>query len=140
MSSPAAKSSSPAAPAGRARFAERRFVRLVGNFGWPIILKQLRTDFRKNLFFVTHLISLCVVAAALLIFIGLKSSEIDVTAPQIGVGCFDHFFIVQFLVVLLIFPLFTSTAFSDEKSNLSLDLLLITTLRPSEIVWGKFLC
>ena len=110
-----------------------------GNFGWPILLKQLRTEFRKNRFFYSHFVCLAVLGGALLLIVSTKANDPEVTPTQIGHQVFSVFFLIQLLVVLVIFPAFSATAFTEERSNLSLDLLLITTLRSEEIVLGKFL-
>lgn len=111
----------------------------LGNLGWPILLKQLRTEFRKNRFFYSHFVCLAVLGGALLLTITTMASDVNITPTQVGQQIFGRFLFIQFFIVVLIFPVFSATAFTEERSNLSLDLLLITTLSPEEIVWGKFL-
>jgi ABC-type transport system involved in multi-copper enzyme maturation permease subunit len=133
-----------AAPRGeeaRVSFFRRHFptfVEWTGNFGWPILLRQLRADFRKNRFFVSQLVCLSVLGVALLIMI---SNEVDkgLTAAQVGRSLFSTFFCLEYLIILVIFPAFSATTFAEEKAGLTMDLLLTTNLRPAEIVWGKFL-
>jgi len=107
--------------------------------GWPILLKQLRVDFRRNRFFISHFASLGVLGCWLIILIASETSDPNVTPTQIGQKVFNAFVWIQVSVVFVLFPLFSATAFTDERTNRSLDLLLITALQPSEIVWGKFL-
>jgi ABC-type transport system involved in multi-copper enzyme maturation permease subunit len=114
------------------------FAEWTGNFGWPILLRQLRADFRKNRFFLSQLICLSVLGIALLIMI---SNEVDkgLTAAQVGRSLFSTFFCLEYLIILVIFPAFSATTFAEEKAGLTMDLLLTTNLRPAEVVWGKFL-
>jgi len=110
-----------------------------GNLGWPILLKQLRTEFRRSRFFVSHFASLGLLGAWMIVVVAVAAQDRNVEASQVGQQLFNQFVALQTVVILLMFPVFSSTAFTEEKANQSLDLLLITTLRPSEIVWGKFL-
>ncbi|MBN1442624.1 MAG: hypothetical protein JXA90_07945, partial [Planctomycetes bacterium] len=130
------------ATAGGAFFTRHfpTFLGWTGNLGWPILLKQLRTEFRRNRFFYSHFACLaCLGAALIFLILTLTGSQPNVTPTQVGQGIFDWFLRIQSLVVLIIFPLFSATAFTEERANLTLDLLLISRLRPAEIVWGKLL-
>jgi len=123
-------------------FVERHFptfARFSGNFGWPILLRQLRADFRKNRFFLFQFLCLCILGVTLIAMISSQADDDRKTATQIGQSLFNIFFVIQYLVILLIFPACSSTAFTEERAGLTIDLLLTSTLRPSEIVWGKFL-
>lgn len=123
-------------------FFERRFptfARFFGNFGWPIFVRQLRADFRKNRFFLFQFLCLCILGVTLIAMISSQANDDRKTATQIGQSLFNSFFVIQYLVILLVFPACSSTAFTEERVGLTIDLLLTSTLRPSEIVWGKFL-
>lgn len=115
------------------------FAGLIGNLGWPILQRQLRADFRRNRFFVAQLICLGALGLTLIAVMTVKVEDKASTAPQIGRYLFNLFFAVEYLIILVVFPAFSSTAFTDERSGGTMDLLLISTLRPAEIVWGKFL-
>jgi len=115
------------------------FAAAVASLGWPILTRQLRADFRKNRFFVSHLVSLSVLSLALIVLMTLRVGEEQLTPTVVGRSLFSMFFIVQYFIVLVIFPAFSATAFSEERANESLDLLLTTNLSPVELVWGKFL-
>src|SRR5512134_3495194 len=86
------------------------FARSVGNLGWPILLRQLRADFRKNRFFISQFACLAVLGATLLGLISFQTSEETKSATQIGQSLFDAFFGIQYLIILLIFPAFSATA------------------------------
>ncbi len=109
-----------------------------GNLGWPILLKELRADFRKNRFFMTHSICLTAIAIGILGKVWFQSQEAGVTSVQLGRELFNAFFMIQYFIVLVVFPAFTATAFTEERSRGSFDLLMTTDLRPAEIVLGKF--
>ena len=114
------------------------FAELLGNLGWPILLRQLRADFRKNRFFLSQLTCLSVLGVTLIVMIANKT-ESQLSAAQVGRDLFNAFFLLMYLIILVIFPAFSATAFAEERSSSTIDLLLTTTLRPTEIVWGKFL-
>ena len=114
------------------------FADLLGNLGWPILLRQLRADFRKNRFFLSQLTCLSVLGVTLIVMIANKT-ESQLSAAQVGRDLFNAFFLLMYLIILVIFPAFSATAFAEERSSSTIDLLLTTTLRPTEIVWGKFL-
>ena len=111
----------------------------VGNFGWPILLRELRADFRKNRFLLTHSLCLCLLGTVVLVLIASRVEDPTVTPRQMGEELFQIFFIVQYLVILVVFPAFSATTFAEERNRFTLDLLLTTTMRPRELVWGKFL-
>ena len=55
-------SSNESSPAARGFLARHfpTFAEWLGNLGWPILLRQLRADFRKNRFFLSQLTCLSV--------------------------------------------------------------------------------
>ncbi len=115
------------------------FARWCGNMGWPILQRQLRADFRKTRFFMSQFLCLSLLGGALIIVITHQAAEESRSSTQIGQGLFDMFFLVEYLIILVIFPAFSSTAFTEERAGLTMDLLLVSTLRPVEIVSGKLL-
>ncbi len=119
-------------------FRRSPIVRLFGNFGGPIFLKEIRSDFRKNRFFITHLICLSILASAILWKVMIQSEERNIKPEQIGRDLFNTFFLIQYLVVVIVFPAFSASTFSEERSSLTFDLLITSDLRPGEVVWGKF--
>ena len=144
MASPpeAAAPAAARAPRRRARFVDLRqspFLRSFTRLGWPILRKEVRADFRKNRFFFTHLICLSVLAAGILFQVADQSAGAAAKPEAIGVNLFNTFFLIQFLVVAVIFPAFSASAIAEERSAQTLDLLLTTDLRATELVWGKFL-
>ncbi len=115
-----------------------------GNFGSPILQKELRGNFRKNGFFIIHTLCLTVIAGAIVWGVmshseSATSTQEKLTSVQLGRSLFDTFFVIQYFIVLIIFPALTATAFTEERTRGSYDLLLCTDLNPSEIVLGKLL-
>ncbi|WP_077609886.1 ABC transporter permease [Clostridium sp. Marseille-P2415] len=45
--------------------------------------------------------------------------------------------VVEFVMLMFIMPALTAASISGERERQTLDLLLTTTMKPSEIVWGK---
>ena len=45
--------------------------------------------------------------------------------------------VVEFVLLMFIMPALTAASISGERERQTLDLLLTTTMKPSEIVWGK---
>jgi hypothetical protein len=107
--------------------------------GWPIVLIQLRAEFRRNRFLWVHSICLALQAAALLTAIGSRIEDPSVPPSQIGEAAFDRFFLVQLVVVVFVFPAFSAAAFAEERGRNTLDLVLVSALTPGEIVRGKLL-
>src|SRR5581483_914517 len=58
---------------------------------------------------------------------------------EIGRQTFLVFTGVELALVFFVFPAFSCTAITDERTNKSLDLLLTTRLTPERIVLGKML-
>ncbi len=127
-----------AAPAP-ARSWLRTKIDLLQALGWPILLRELRADFRRNRFLLTHSLCLCLLGTVVLVLVAAQVENIENTPVQIGRRLFGLFFDLQYLVVLLVFPAFSATTFAEERNRFTLDLLLTTTLKPRQIVWGKFL-
>jgi len=75
----------------------------------------------------------------LVVLMTMKADQDDLTPTRVGRSLFSTFLLVQYLIVLFVFPAFSAMAFSDERSSGSLDLLTTTRLSPSELVSGKFL-
>ena len=124
------------------QFLERHFPTarsLLGSLGRPLFVRQLQADFRRPRFFRSHLGSLVALAVALVVLMTLKADQDDLTPTRVGRSLFSTFLVVQYLIVLVVFPAFSATAFSEERSSGSLDLLTTTRLSPGELVWGKFL-
>ncbi len=47
--------------------------------------------------------------------------------------------VVEFVMLMFIMPALTAGSISGERERQTLDILLTTTMKPSEIIWGKLL-
>jgi ABC-type transport system involved in multi-copper enzyme maturation permease subunit len=141
MSSSVAAGAAAPATAGRSFIGRQfpTFAAWLGSMGGPVLRRELRAAFRRHRFFLLHFSSLSLLGLALSLFMTFKVEEESLDPTRVGQSLFSTFFLVQAAVVLLVFPAFGATALSEERGNQSLELLLVTTMRPVEIVWGKFL-
>ncbi|MEE8143089.1 MAG: ABC transporter permease [Planctomycetota bacterium] len=110
----------------------------IGNLGWPIALKEVRSLMRRNRYFWVQFTYLIVLGVGVVGIIWSKHSA-GLSPEIIGRNLSNGFFFLQNFLVLLIFPAFAATAISGERVEKSYDLLITTDLKPSELIWGKFL-
>jgi ABC-type transport system involved in multi-copper enzyme maturation permease subunit len=119
----------------------RRWLRLFG----PVLFYDLLTLARRRRYFVVR----CGYAAFLFAIIGwlwfawsvsgrFEHERLDVIADFAHV-IFELFVSVQFILVVLLTPIYTASAVADEKERRTLEFLLATDLRNREIVLGKLL-
>ncbi|MGE3163752.1 MAG: ABC transporter permease [Planctomycetota bacterium] len=120
---------------GRPRLPRLPFV---GNLGLPIAEKEIRALLRLRRYFWLQFIYLAVIAVGMGLIAHAESAG---GAPPEVVGrvLFETFFVVQTVLIYVIFPALAATSISGERVEKSFDLLLISDLRPAEIIWGKFL-
>lgn len=111
---------------------------LFGNLGAPIIRKEVFALVRRNRWFWAQFSYLLVLAVGMAIFYLGHVSGGD--APEdIGLRLVRTFFIIQIWLICLIFPGLSATCVSAERSERSFDLLVVSDLRPIELMWGKLL-
>ncbi len=129
-------------------------------FGWlgslrrnPIIQKEFRGRMRSwrtffNLsFFVGILGVFAVLTYAVSMpqpsyysgYYGYTSSYYSGSYERLGSNIFSAILIVQIILISLLAPSFTSGVLSGEKERQTYEILLLTLLRPAEIVFGKLL-
>lgn len=112
----------------------------------PILVKELRGSFRGLRFFVAHMAVLAFFAAGLLIWLGLTMAEARQAADfgtfidpsRVGQNIFLATQTLHLAVVFLVVPGLAATSITIEREALTHDLLVTTTLRARQIVWGKF--
>ncbi len=106
----------------------------------PILVRELRALLRGRKFFVSHMLLMTVLAGVLLIAATTAAAGSGSNDPaQVGKTLFWAFFMGLSVVVTFLVPAFSCTAITTEREGKTLDLLLTTTIRPWEIVWGKLL-
>ncbi len=106
----------------------------------PILVREMRALLRGRKFFVSHMLLLTVLAGVLLIAATTAAAGDEKGDPaQIGQILYWAFFFGLSVVIIFLVPAFSCTAITTEREGKTLDLLLTTTIRPWEIVWGKLL-
>ena len=128
------------AEAASAAMSGSRWTRLplVGNLGYPIALKEVRSLIRGGRYFWAQFFYLAVLAVGVVIIITV-SQNANTLPEEITREVFTGFFLIQNFLVYLIFPAFAATCVSGERVEKSYDLLITTDLSAAEIVWGKFI-
>jgi ABC-type transport system involved in multi-copper enzyme maturation permease subunit len=106
----------------------------------PLALRELRVACRSWKLVIILTAYLLVQGAIFAIWVYVRTDRYglyeDPTA--IGSGLFVTLAVVLVIVVMLVFPAFSSTAIASEHERKSFDLLLLTPLSPWEIATGKF--
>jgi ABC-type transport system involved in multi-copper enzyme maturation permease subunit len=106
----------------------------------PILVREMRALLRGRKFFVSHMLLMTILAGVLLIAATTAAAGASSDDPaQVGKTLFWAFFMGLSVVVIFLVPAFSCTAITTEREGKTLDLLLTTTIRPWEIVWGKLL-
>ncbi len=99
---------------------------------------ETRSYLRSRRFFLTFLLSLtasCIIFLFVVFFNIVERTASD----QVGKTLFFTICILQYISICVIFPAFSCTAIIGEKERKTFELLVATDLKPSEIIWGKFL-
>ena len=111
---------------------------LLGNAGYPLAQKELRAMIRRGRFFWAQFMYMAVLAVGVVILIVAELGDSN-DPERVSNFVFGGFFLMQTVLVYLIFPAFAATSISGERMEKSFDLVLTTDLTPAEIVWGKFI-
>lgn len=106
----------------------------------PLAVRELRVACRSWKLVIILTAYLLVQGAILAIWVYTKSTGKGMyqDPTSIGSGLFITLSTVLVVVVMLVFPAFSSTAIASEHERKSFDLLLLTPLSPWEIAIGKF--
>lgn len=104
----------------------------------PIVIKELRQAVQSR-FIVTTLILLLILLLTTLMLYVMNADDIgEITGNHGG----DLFYIFQAMLLttcLLFVPIYVGGRLAVERSGVTSDLLFVSTIRPSSIVWGKLL-
>ncbi len=114
----------------------------------PIILKELRGRMRswRALFNVGLYVGLLSIFAVLAYAVSMPRNYYNGyysynysynSYERLGNGLFSGIIVVQLLLIGLLTPGFTAGVLSGEKERQTYEILLVTLLRPAEIVLGK---
>ncbi|MBI2192936.1 MAG: ABC transporter permease [Planctomycetes bacterium] len=106
----------------------------------PILLKDVRAAFRTRRFAFTFMTYLSVLGAVIFImlFVQLGSSK-NVVPSDVGRDIFLTFILGLGVVTWFLVPAFACAALTGEREGETFDLLITTSFRPWDIVWGKLL-
>lgn len=108
----------------------------------PIIIKELRSRMRGPRPFITLTGMLILLSG--ITYVGYRLSQsyynyyTGVTlSAQIGQTLFTMLVFLLLLFILIITPAVTANSVSQEKENLTYEILMTTPLHPARILWGK---
>lgn len=106
----------------------------------PLAVRELRVACRswKLVIILTAYLLVQGAIFSIWLFVASDSQGLYQNPTSIGGGLFITLSVVLVVVVMLVFPAFSSTAIASEHERKSFDLLLLTPLTPWEIALGKF--
>ncbi len=107
----------------------------------PVLRREAKTTLRnwKIFYAVAGYILIVTAVAAISIWQLMYNSYNPSFDPREMVNIYIGLTILQLFLVLLVTPAFTAGSISGERERQTLDLLLVTKMRPFSIVVGKFL-
>jgi hypothetical protein len=105
----------------------------------PIVIKELRQGVRS--WSVTGMLMLFLVVLFLAAVLLLVTESLDLNASmELGGRMFAVFVVILAGASLLFIPLYTGIRVAAERQDNNPDLLYVSTLSPTRIILGKFLC
>ncbi len=104
----------------------------------PIVVKELRQSIQSR-FVVSVLILLLIVLMTTLFLYVINTETIGQVTGNHGAYLFQIFQGMLVTTCLLFVPAYVGGRLAVERASTTSDLLFISTLRPSSIVWGKLL-
>lgn len=107
----------------------------------PLAVRELRVACRswKLVIILTAYLLIQGAIMAIWLYVQSDSKGLYEDPTSIGRGLFITLSVVLAIIVMLVFPAFSSTAIASEHEKKSFDLLLLTPLAPWEIASGKFI-
>ncbi|MEM7577146.1 MAG: hypothetical protein AAF328_06685 [Planctomycetota bacterium] len=116
--------------------------RLVGLGGWiddrinPIVVKELRQAVNSRFIIGVLFLMLTVLVIVQMLFV-MNSTTIGTAGSEDGASLFLIFQGVLLAVCMLAVPIYVGARLTAERATATSDLLYVTTIRPTSIVWGK---
>ncbi|MCE9605943.1 MAG: ABC transporter permease subunit [Planctomycetia bacterium] len=104
----------------------------------PVLQRELVAHLRSPKAFAMQT-AFVLLLGAIVVAAWPAERKIDMTNPYAARQLINLFFIAQFLLASLTAPAFAAGALTGEKERKSYEMLLASALRPSQIVWGKWL-
>ncbi|MSR57694.1 MAG: hypothetical protein EXS05_08480 [Planctomycetaceae bacterium] len=102
----------------------------------PILVKETRQSLKSRQFMATFFLMLT--AAWLISVFGIVISGAGVEYRAIGGAFFFFYYVVLSVAIFLIVPFGAFRSLLSERDLHTWEVLSITTLKPRQIVWGKF--
>ncbi|MEE9404857.1 MAG: hypothetical protein V3V20_08185 [Algisphaera sp.] len=102
----------------------------------PIMVKELRQAVKSRFVVSVLLFMLIVLVITLLLFV-INSPHLGTASNDDGGDLFMIFQATLLGLCMLFVPLYVGARLAAERSSDTSDLLYVTTIRPSSIVWGK---
>src|SRR5690606_30865549 len=106
----------------------------------PLAVRELRVACRswKLVIILSAYLLIQGSIVSIWLYVASDSQGLYEDPTSIGRGLFITMSVVLAIVVMLVFPAFSSTAIASEHEKKSFDLLMLTPLAPWEIASGKF--
>ena len=102
----------------------------------PIVVKELRQAVKSRFIVGVLLLMLAILVATLLLFV-MNSPNLGLASSGEGRDLFMIFQATLLGLTMLCVPVYLGARLTAERSSATSDLLYVTTLRPSSIIWGK---
>ena len=102
----------------------------------PIVVKELRQAVKSRFIVGVLLLMLAILVATLLLFV-MNSRNLGLASSGEGRDLFLIFQATLLGLTMLCVPVYLGARLTAERSSATSDLLYVTTLRPSSIIWGK---
>ena len=102
----------------------------------PIVVKELRQAVKSRFIVGVLLLMLAILVATLLLFV-MNEPNLGLASSGEGRDLFMIFQATLLGLTMLFVPVYLGARLTAERSSATSDLLYVTTLRPSSIIWGK---
>jgi len=106
----------------------------------PIVIKELRQAVKSRLVTAMLLLFLGVQIFIVALYLASQATQIN-NDPMSGRAGTEVFLVLQAILLctcMVLIPAYTAVRMSMERSDTNVDLLFISTLRPTSIIAGKF--
>ncbi len=108
----------------------------------PVFKREINTMFRSFRTFIAigaYGLGMLGITALILFDVILDNSRFNGFDPKVTIELFCCMLALQTMVVFLAVPAFSASAISGERERQTFDLMLLTKMSTSDIIWGKLL-
>ena len=102
----------------------------------PIVVKELRQAVKSRFIVGVLLLILVVLAVTLLLFV-MSSTNLGSASSDEGRDLFMFFQGTLLALCMVCVPIYVGARLTAERASATSDLLYVTTIKPSSIIWGK---